>query len=161
MLKTKIIGIVSPPYDNRLRHENRGAHPLYEDMGGDGKLSYGNNEQNLGNQQGQSYLSAMLQVYQEAYKSGMSVICTVTKNPTRAGKLRRLDLDTFFLLEKSGWKIVDYHRAILFKTHEQHTLTGSTKKEYKGRLSFFKRLSLAKGNKASEWEDIIIGVREW
>ena len=58
-----------------------------------------------------------------------------------------------------GFKIIDYHRAVLFKTTEQKTLSGSTKKEYKGRLSFFKRLSLAKGNKASEWEDVIIGVR--
>ena len=106
-----------------------------------------------------SYLSAMLQVYQEAYKSGMSVICTITKNPTRAGKLRRLDLDTAKLIEMSGFKIVDYHRAILFKTFEQSTLTGKTKKEHKGRLSFFKRLSLQKGNQASMWEDILIGVR--
>ena len=36
---------------------------------------------------------------------------------------------------------------------------GKAKKEYKGRLSFFKRLSLAKGNLASAWEDILIGVR--
>ena len=56
--------------------------------------------------------------------------------------------------------MVDFHRAVLFKTHEQHTLTGSTKKEYKGRLSFFKRLSLAKGNKAAMWEDILIGIRK-
>lgn len=59
-----------------------------------------------------------------------------------------------------GFKIVDYHRAILFKTIEQHTLAGETKKEHKGRLSFFKLLSLKKGNVASNFEDIIIAIRK-
>ena len=114
---------------------------------------------NKGKDLSQNYLSAMLQVYKEASKV-CPIICTVTKNPTRAGKLRRLDLDTAKLLELAGYTIVDYHRAVLFKTYEQSTLTGGTKKEHKGRLSFFKRLSLSKGNQASQWEDIIIGVRK-
>jgi len=101
----------------------------------------------------------MLKVYKSASEV-CPIICTVTKNPTRNGKLRRLDLDTAFLLEKSGYSIVDYHRAVLFKTYEQSTLIGETKKVHKGRLSFFKRLSLAKGNQAAMWEDIIIGVRK-
>ena len=105
-----------------------------------------------------NYLSEMLRVYKEASKV-CPIICVVTKNPTRAGKLRRLDIDTAMLLEKSGYQIVDYHRAVLFKTYEQSTLTGETKKEHKGRLSFFKRLSLSKGNQAAMWEDVLIGVK--
>ena len=58
-----------------------------------------------------------------------------------------------------GYTIVDYHRAILFRTYEQSTLTGETMKEHKGRLSFFKRLSLSKGNQAAMWEDVLIGVK--
>ena len=100
----------------------------------------------------------MLRVYKEASKV-CPIIAVVTKNPTRNGKLRRLDLDTAKLLELAGYAIVDYHRAILFKTYEQSTLIGETKKEYKGRLSFFKRLSLNKGNQAAMWEDVLIGVR--
>ena len=105
-----------------------------------------------------NYLSEMLRVYKEASKV-CPIICTVTKNPTRAGKLRRLDLDTKKLLELAGYTIIDYHRAVLFKTYEQSTLTGETKKEHKGRLSFFKRLSLQKGNQAAMFEDVLIGVR--
>src|SRR3990167_5789757 len=105
-----------------------------------------------------NYLSEMLKVYKSASKV-CPIIAVVTKNPTRAGKLRRLDIDTALLLEKSGYKILDYHRAVLFKTYEQSTLTGETKKEHKGRLSFFKRLSLAKGNQAAMFEDILIGVK--
>ena len=177
-LKDKeLVGITSPPYVAQSGgHNVKGGHidegllqrssgGSFDEIGGIGHTkTLGlqiENPNNIGSQKQSSYLSAMLQVYQEAYKSGMSVLVTVTKNPTRAGKLRRLDLDTAKLIELSGFKIIDYHRAVLFKTHEQHTLTGSIKKEHKGRLSFFKRLSLAKGNKASEWEDVIIGVREW
>jgi len=105
-----------------------------------------------------NYLSEMLRVYKEASKV-CPIICTVTKNPTRAGKLRRLDLDTLRLLELAGYSVVDFHRAVLFKTYEQATLTGETKKEHKGRLSFFKRLSLQKGNQAAMFEDVLIGVR--
>ena len=59
----------------------------------------------------------------------------------------------------AGYEIVDYHRAVLFKTYEQSTLTGETKKEHKGRLSFFKRISLSKGNQAAMFEDVIIAVK--
>jgi len=46
----------------------------------------------------------------------------------------------------------------LWEEKKQATLTGGIKKEQKGRLSFFKRLSVAKGNAAAQWEDILICV---
>ncbi|MBU2534506.1 MAG: hypothetical protein KKB37_17335, partial [Alphaproteobacteria bacterium] len=104
------------------------------------------------------YLYAMRQVYFEAYKSGISPLVLVTKNPTRNGVLRRLDLDTVALLEAVGYQIVDYHRAKLFEEYTQKTLDGETKKIPRGRLSFFKRLSYEKGNVVAQWEDIIIAV---
>ena len=106
----------------------------------------------------QSYLSAMLQVYVEAFRSGISPLVTVTKNPTRQGKLRRLDIDTARLLIMAGYKIVDYHRALLFEEQKQATLTGNIKKQVKGRLSFFKQLSYKKGNVVAQHEDVIIAV---
>ena len=116
-------------------------------------------QDNLGNQQGQSYLSEMLKVYQEAYKSGMSVLVTVTKNSTRKGKLRRLDLNTAKLIEMAGFKIVDYHQAVLFTKYKNQTLEGDVKEKVRGRMSFFKRLSYEKGNMVADHEDIIIAVR--
>jgi len=163
--RKEMVGVVSPPYDDRLRNENRefsGGILQREYEKGNTKFvesyRYSKNKENIGNQINESYLSAMLQVYKEASKV-CPIIVTITKNPTRQGKLRRLDLDTAKLLEMSGYKILDYHRSILFKENTQKTLTGEVKKEYKGRLSFFKRLSLAKGNVASMWEDIIIAKR--
>jgi hypothetical protein len=103
----------------------------------------------------ETYISAMLQVYQESFKSGLSPLVVVTKNPTRNGALRRLDLDTIALLEKAGYEIFDYHRALLFTEQNQATLGGEVKKELKGRLSFFKYLSYKKGNIVANFEDII------
>jgi len=64
-------------------------------------------------------------------------------------------LDTRFLLEKAGYKIFDHKKAILFKEQEQATLNGKTKKELKGRVSFFKRLSYQKGNVVANFEDVL------
>ena len=169
----EMVGVVSPPYQDAIvNFENDGGKKRVKRLkqaGFDRKNSgmirsietgiQIENPNNIGSQFQQNYISAMLQVYKEASKV-CPIICTVTKNPTRAGKLRRLDLDTAKLLELVGYSIVDYHRALLFKTHKQPTLVGTTNVSYKGRLSFFKRLSLSKGHCASEWEDIIIALRD-
>jgi len=161
---TSFVGITSPPYDNRLSDGGKDKekweqwHKLAIKKR-ETVTKYTDNIENIGNQNNQSYLSEMLKVYKEASKV-CPIICTITKNPTRNKQLRRLDLDTKNLLELAGYKIVDYHRAMLFSEHKQQTLTGETKSEYKGRLSFFKRLSLQKGNVASMWEDVLIGVRK-
>ena len=118
-------------------------------------VGYSESRNNIGNQQGESYLTAMFKVYQQAYLCGISPLVVVTKNPTRNGKLRRLDLDTISLLQACGYEIFDYHRAILFETHTQSTLDGESRDVHKGRISFFKRLSLEKGTTVAQWEDVI------
>lgn len=150
--KEEIVGIVSPPYENqRIAILPNGKTEIK-------KLTKERHTTDISN--GESYLSAMLQVYQQAYAAGISPLVTVTKNPTKKGKLRRLDLDTANLLVQAGYTIIDYHKAILFEQKDQKLLGGGIKKELKGRISFFKRLSLQKGNVAAEWEDIIIAVIE-
>jgi len=108
-------------------------------------------DDNVASTKGETYLSAMLKVYSEAYRAGISPLVIVTKNPTKNGKLRRLDLDTVRLLQMAGYKIVDYHRAILFEIVNGVPV---------GRISFFKRLSLQNGNVAARWEDVIFCVRD-
>ena len=152
------VGITSPPYIGQLVNEggnqeinqvkNR-PHPYIADK--EDRTQIGNYSRS----EGESYLSAMAQVYQESFKSGISPLVVITKNPTREGKLRRLDLDTARLLENAGYEIFDYHRAILWEQREQMTLDMQVKRDYKGRLSFFKRLSIQKGNVAANFEDII------
>lgn len=170
----KLAGVTSPPYATRMDGgctEKGYSHIKPYDSEGkpddyrkrwptdrDGK-NIGNLMEGVEHQNGrESYLQAMLKTYQESYRAGISPLVTVTKNPTRDGKLRRLDLDTCKLLQIAGYEIVDYHKALLFTEHKQKTLTGDVKKEVKGRLSFFKRLSLQKGNVVAQFEDVIFAV---
>ena len=158
-----VVGITSPPYANRLDggKELSGIR-LYTKDAVDtwfterDPTNIGNLTDGVQSRDGrESYLSAMFKVYQQAFLCGISPLCVVVKNPTRNGKLRRLDIDSIFLLQKSGYEIFDYHRAILFETHTQSTLDGESKDVHKGRISFFKRLSLGKGTTVAQWEDVI------
>ena len=156
------IGEVSPPYEDALtsssQHGNSGIaarEPKLGNLGRYGVVSKGQ----IGQEQGQTYLEAMRQVYAEALKV-CSVLVVITKNPTRKGKLRRLDLDTLALLQEVGWKVICQHRAILFTEQEQATLFGKTQKKVKGRMSFFKRLSWQKGSPVAQWEDVVFCVRD-
>jgi len=156
-----LVGITSPPYEEAMgvKHTDcASSAKLYEEKHWNTK--YSTNKDNIGAVGGETYLEAMLKVYHEAFLSGISPLVTVTKNPTRGGELRHLDIDTAKLLMIAGYEIVDYHRAILFEERRQLTLTGEVKKEPKGRLSFFKRLSYQKGNVVARWEDIIIATRQ-
>jgi len=160
--------LTSPPYladdQRQVRHisaEESDNKRGYKPVGGF-RQYYSQSPENIGNPQGvkteESYLSAMLQVYSEIARVS-DVLVVVVKNPTRNGKLRRLDLDTIKIMEMSGWRIYCQHRALLFEELEQETLFGDRVKRVKGRLSFFKRLSWQNGNPVASWEDIIIGVR--
>ncbi len=152
-----IVGITSPPYEGGGHHKG-----MMDSWGGANTPVSQNNRLNhgYGSTDGQiedapSYLSAMFKVYQQAFLCRISPLVVVTKNPTRNGALRRLDLDTISLLQACGYEIFDYHRSILFETHTQETLSGGSKDVHKGRISFFKRLSLEKGTTVAQFEDII------
>jgi len=157
-------GIVSPPYGlgEGIGHTGKTDKKIYKEK--HLHVRYGNNEKQIGNSLlddgKQTYLQAMKQVYQEAYNSNISPLVVVTKNPTRAYKLRRLDIDTAKLLESVGYTIVDYHQAVLFEVYKQGTIDGGAFLVYQGRISFFKRKSINDGNVASDHEDIIFAVKD-
>jgi hypothetical protein len=174
---TPITGIISPPYGEAQQGSGIAVDgyngPHIHEMGKNqpGKVGrtcgymknyHGSDSAQIANfkdnnkddKQAESYLSAMLEVYKQAFLCGISPLIVVTKDPTRNGKLRLLSSDTLHLLKGAGYEIFDYHRAILFESHKQETLEGDTKDVHKGRLSFFKRLSLEKGGIAAKWEDV-------
>ena len=66
---------------------------------------------NIGNLKGESYLSAMLEVYQGCWRvlkpRGLMVL--VTKNFIRDKLEVRLDLDTIKLCEQAGFQFVERH----------------------------------------------------
>jgi hypothetical protein len=160
-LTDKPIAITSPPYGlgSGVGHgdNQRDSRPILKDR--NVNLEYNDeSKDNIGNKTQESYLDAMRLVYFEIAKVS-DVLVVVTKNPTRNGQLRRLDLDTIELLKQCGWTIHCTHKALLFKEHEVSDLFGNSHKKVKGRLSFFKRLSYQKGGIVAQWEDVIFAVK--
>jgi len=161
--------VMSPPYEGGGHHKGMldswgGKNTPVSDKTKD-YHGYGNTEGQV--EKAESYLEAMKKVYSEIAKVS-DVLTVVVKNPTRAGKLRRLDLDTISILQDSGWRIHCQHRALLWEEYEQaeaftqqdswDVLLG--RKKVKGRMSFFKRLAYQKGQPVASWEDILICVRK-
>jgi len=110
--------ITSPPYEGMLHgqdHDNpsqaivdkKGLPQQYADDIKD--------PQQIGNLKSQSYLEAMLQVYQQCYKvlkpNGLMIL--VTKNFIRNKQVVRLDDDTVKLCEQAGFNFVERHERVL------------------------------------------------
>jgi hypothetical protein len=162
-LPDKVVSITSPPYEGALHNVSDSLRRIDQDRYEKGlkyspkrnqDMDWPESQGQIGQEQGETYLSEMLKVYQQAALC-CSVLVLVVKDPTRDGKIRRLGRDTVKLLRRSGFRIIDYHRAILFEELEQPTLFGGIEKKIKGRLSFFKRLSYKRGSPVAAYEHII------
>lgn len=147
------------PLSNALIHR----HAASNGSGSNGTGYAENQAGQIGQTQGETYGSACREVYSALARTGVRYLAVVTKNPTRGGKLRRLDHLTVRLLRQAGYHVVSWRRAWLFMSeaevnalHGQAALEIETNasRRVKGRLSFFKRLSVAKGSPAAQWEDV-------
>ena len=113
--------VTSPPYAERHsypdvereRHavEKLKAHPDSKIGGSRIHEHCSENPNNIGNLKSQSYLEAMLQVYQQCRKvlkpGGLMIL--VTKNFIREKQVVRLDEDTIKLCEQAGFSFVERH----------------------------------------------------
>jgi 16S rRNA G966 N2-methylase RsmD len=172
----KLTGIISPPYENaeipqfdsdlrKALHSDKGKRSVKEMQkkraelrATEGWEGYNvSNLNNVGNLKKNDYRNSMIRIYSQACALKISPLVIVTKNPTRNGKLIDLAENTASYLKMAGYKIVDYHRSRLFNKVKTETsgLFPNSEEKIKGRVSFFKRLSIEKGNVAAEWEDII------
>ena len=177
--QNNLAGIISPPYEDaeipqfdadlrKALHSDKGKRSIDEMQKKRAELratqgweGYNvSNSNNVGNLKKDEYRDAMIKIYSQACALKISPLVIVTKNPTRNGELVDLASNTVDYLKMAGYKIADYHRSRLFdkvKT-ETSTLFPDSKEKIKGRVSFFKRLSIEKGNVAAEWEDIVIAT---
>ena len=142
--------ITSPPYEESVSVKQGGERETHQEkraarlqqagynpkdyQGGKGRnlqqdWVYSNDDTNIGNLKGETYLSAMLQVYKECHKvlkpAGLLVL--VTKDFIRNKK--RIDLagDTVKLCERAGFRFIERHyrklpaqsfwRTIYYKKH--------------------------------------------
>ena len=106
--------ITSPPYGHES-YKTKEQQAGHDSQCGEDKFGYAENYSddlnNCGNYSGQTYLDAMLVIYQQCFavlKNEGSMIL-VTKNFTRAGKEVRLDTDTIKLCEMAGFEYVTRH----------------------------------------------------
>ena len=130
---------------------------------------YGSSEGQIGNSNGETYLSAMLQVYRQLWLvlKPAGVVALVTKNPVKNKQIRRLDLDTIALMEKAGFELIEHKYAMLAETMQHGHLFGGQETRKRERKSFFKRLYEKKNPHLSvDFEDVLyfrkldIGWRE-
>ncbi|HUW45719.1 MAG TPA: DNA methyltransferase [Dehalococcoidia bacterium] len=109
--------ITSPPYEASVKRGDESPsacgkdRPTYEERLVNSRV-YSNSDNNIGNLKSQSYLEAMLQVYQKCHKvlkpeGGLLIL--VTKNFIRNKAVVRLDLDTIKLCEQAGFKLLERH----------------------------------------------------
>lgn len=89
--------------------------------------------------------------------------CCGLPKPPEGSKLRRIGKLTCRLLRQAGYRVVGWRRAWLFEDAAQEAArTGqqglfedvAPSRRVRGRLSFFRRLHLAKGGVAAQWEDV-------
>jgi len=114
--------ISSPPYEDSLSEPEDRKHSIDQTKWGDGRkiapphsqvhLTYpSSSPNNIGNLKSDSYLQAMLLVYQNCFailKDG-GLLILVTKNFIREKQEIRLDLDTIKLCEQAGFQFVERH----------------------------------------------------
>ena len=137
--------VSSPPWETgAVRCENDRKLLTDAAPGHSKELAYGDGQQQLGNLKGESYCSAMLRVYQQLHavlKPG-GVVCLVTKNPVKGGKIRRLDLDTVRLMAAAGFDLIEHvHAMLTMPEQEQAAMFGAPATLHRReRKSFFKRL---------------------
>jgi DNA modification methylase len=111
--------ITSPPYEGSLeislkQGQTRGARGREQArrIKTNSKTYWeggiGENADNIGNLKSDTYLQAMLQVYQQCYKvlKPQGLMILVTKNFIRNKQIVRLDLDTIKLCEQAGFSFV-------------------------------------------------------
>lgn len=147
---------------------------------------YGESEGQVGRLAGETYQDAMLEVYRSMHDvlSPGGVTAVVVKCPTRKWKLRRLDVDTWWLLQAAGfacwcpvceeWVVGEPHdhpemdreigpvcgyRAVLAEELVQLGLFGGKHRSLIGRMSFFKRYYYKRGQPTALWEDVIFARR--
>lgn len=153
-----LAGVTSPPYMDSFQ-ANRITPPTAWPGGAVyTRQEAGNSPGQLGAEKEGTYWEAMAQVYRGAFLSGISPLVTVTKDPTRNWAIVPLGERTASVLQSVGYRVIDYHRAVLFTERTQTTLYGEERKSVKGSVSFFKRISMAKGVPASKWEDVLIAI---
>lgn len=119
--------------------------------------AYGREAGQIGNDKGETYWSAMAQVYASCFlaiKPG-GVIAVVVKDYVSKKKRVRLCDDTERLLHHCGFTVIERVHAMLVQQTKHNDLFEGTVTETKQRKSFFRRLAEKKGSPPIDYEEVI------
>jgi len=143
--------ILSPPFESTLEgSDNDDIEKFKHGSAGKDYTSNGKDENQVGNLEGETYLSAMQQIYVECLKAlkpdGLMVLHT--KNFVRKGKQVRLDLETIKLCESVGFKLKERKYRKLDTT--SFWINNARKKWYKANPD------KTSGDPYAQYEDILV-----
>ena len=162
--------VMSPPYEASLTPGNktprqpfmtkRGLrNPTPGSQAGGSPDRYSFDKQNIGNMSGETYWSAMAQIYQQCHAllpPGGHIILVV-KPFIRNKAICDLPGQTCQLLEAVGFRVLHRHRAWLVAREAQRRFDGGEdRREWK---SFFRRLQEGKGSPRIDFECVICAER--
>ncbi|HXI15181.1 MAG TPA: DNA methyltransferase [Chloroflexota bacterium] len=142
----------SPPFANATQSDGGMPNGYWDKVGGIGHrgekgAEYGASDGQIGNDDGETYSQACLAVYREALRVVRSggVLCLVTGNYVRAGKLVDLAEDTIRLVVAAGWTPVERW------------------KHAKAQVSFWRRLHAKRNPDAPTVtsEDVLVFVKHY
>jgi hypothetical protein len=122
-----------------------------------GDTDYGDSSGQLGNTSGDTYWSAVAEIYRQCFlalKPG-GVIAAVLKSYVKAGKIVPLPEQTWELLQHVGFEPVERVRAMLVKEDSHPGLFDGPVVKKTSRKSFFRRLCEAKGSPAIDFEEVL------
>ena len=153
------LAVSSPPYEE---NDQRGGHTQVSIEKHITTHGYGETYGNIGNDSGNTFWSAALEIVQQTYAvlapGGHAV--WVCKRYVRNGKIIEFSQQWAALCESVGFRVMHWHRAMLTEDHgTQAAMDGNHKRRTKARKSFFRRLAESKGSPAIDWEDVICMVK--
>ena len=124
---------------------------------------YSDNQNNLGNQSGDTYWSAVALIYQQVFQllPPGGAFAVVIKDFVRNKKRVPLCDQTAELLETIGFDIPERIHAMLIKEIPQteDMFTGKSDPIRKEHKSFFRRLAEKKGAPPIDWEEVIWAIK--
>jgi len=120
---------------------------------------YGTTPGNVGNDTGDTFWQAARQIVDQCFQilrpGGVAI--WVTKRFVRNGQIQEFSKDWERLCHSIGFETIEWIQASLVKRNEQPGLFGEPVVKTKSRMSFFRRLHVAKyPHLAIEWEDVIV-----
>ena len=154
--------VSSPPYEGSMTTAETKNYAGNTQVTTKYQRSYGNNKENIGNQQGDTFWQAAKTIVEQCHqilKPGGHAIWVV-KSFVRKKKIVDFPGDWQRLCESVGFKTVCIHHAMLVKETSHKTLFGHTETKRKERKSFFRRLAESKGSPRIDYEVVLYMVKQ-